>query len=90
MSTKRSKEIQNLSSDELVTKIREIERQVFDARMKRVTGQLTDTASIWRFRKDLARMKTRQTALHKSVAPVAAKTAPSKEAKSGTSQKAVR
>jgi ribosomal protein L29 len=43
--------------DELTTKIRESEGQLFQVRMKKATGQLEDTASIWRLRKDLARMK---------------------------------
>lgn len=57
MATKRIKELKNLSASELATKIRESEAQLFQTRMKKVTGQLEDTASIWRLRKDLARMK---------------------------------
>ncbi|OFZ56764.1 MAG: 50S ribosomal protein L29 [Bdellovibrionales bacterium RIFOXYC1_FULL_54_43] len=57
MATKRFKELKNLSKDELATKIRETEAQLFQNKMKRVTGQLTDVASIWRARKDIARMK---------------------------------
>ena len=60
MATKRFKELKNLSKDELVTKIRETEAEMFQAKMKKTTGQLTDTASLWRFRKDVARMKTLQ------------------------------
>lgn len=62
MSSKRFKDLKNLSKDELVTKIREIEADLFQAKMKKVTGQLTDIASIWRLRKDVARMKTLQSA----------------------------
>lgn len=57
MATKRFKELKGLSKDELATKIRESEAQLFEVRMKKVTGQLEDTAKIWRLRKDLARMK---------------------------------
>ncbi len=57
MSTKQFKELKNLTKDELASKARETERQLFDVRMKKATGQLTDTASIWRLRKSLARMK---------------------------------
>ncbi len=53
----RFKELTNLSQDELKTKIRESEAQLFDARMKKATGQLEDTAMLWRLRKSLARMK---------------------------------
>ena len=60
MSTKRFKELKNLSKDELSTRVRESESQLFQTRMKWKTGQLADTAMIWRLRKDLARMKMLQ------------------------------
>lgn len=60
MSTKRFKELKGLSNDELTTKIRESEAQLFQVRMKKVVGQLEDTAMIWRLRKDVARMKMLQ------------------------------
>lgn len=60
MSTKQFKELKNLSKDELVSKIRETEQKLFEVRMKKVTGQLKDTASIWRLRKSFAQMKTLQ------------------------------
>ena len=77
MANKRIKEFKNLSKDELATKARETEEQLFQARLKRATGQLADTASIWRTRKDLARIKTLQTQAQKAKAPKAAP-APSK------------
>ncbi len=58
MSTKRLKELKNLSAQELKTKVTETEAALFEARIKKVTGQLADTASLWRMRKDVARMKT--------------------------------
>jgi large subunit ribosomal protein L29 len=58
VSTKRFKELKNLSKDELATKIRESEGQLFQTKMKQATGQLSDTATLWRLRKDIARMKT--------------------------------
>lgn len=57
MGTKRFRELKNLSKDELTTKVREIEHDLFQTRIKKVTGQLEDTAMLWRQRKDLARMK---------------------------------
>lgn len=60
MSTKRFTELKNLSKSELVSKVRETELQLFQARMKQATGQLQDTALLWRLRKDLARMKMLQ------------------------------
>lgn len=61
MSTKRFKELKNLSKDELATKIRESEAELFQTKMKQTTGQLANTASLWRLRKDIARLKTLQT-----------------------------
>lgn len=60
MATKRFKELKGLSKDELTTRVRESEAQLFEVRMKKATGQLEDTAKIWRLRKDLARMKMLQ------------------------------
>ena len=62
MATKRFKELKNLSNDELNTKLRETEAELFQVKMKKTTGQLTDTASLWRLRKQVARIKTLQTA----------------------------
>jgi len=62
MATKHSQSLKNLSKDEMATKIRELEAQAFQAKMKKATGQLTDTALNWRLRKDIARLKNLQTA----------------------------
>lgn len=62
MSTKRFKELKNLSKDELGTKARELEAELFQAKMKKATGQLEDVSTIWRLRKTLAQVKTLQTA----------------------------
>jgi ribosomal protein L29 len=56
------KELKNLSKEELNSKLRNAEAELFQARMKRVTGQLTDTALSWRLRKQVARIKTLQSA----------------------------
>jgi large subunit ribosomal protein L29 len=63
MANKAMKDLKNLSANELVVKTREIEKNLFDIRMKKVTGQLADSAMIWRVRKELARVKTLQTQL---------------------------
>jgi ribosomal protein L29 len=55
------KDLANLSKDELSTKVRESEAAMFQTRMKHKTGQLKDTAEMWRMRKGLAQMKTRLT-----------------------------
>lgn len=57
MSNKRIKELRNLSPVELAAKVRELEGGVFQGRIKKSTGQLEDTASLWRARKDLARVR---------------------------------
>lgn len=61
MANKAMKDLKNLSASELVVKTRELEKNLFDTRMKKVTGQLADSAMIWRVRKELARVKTLQT-----------------------------
>lgn len=60
MATKSFKELKNLSKDELVTKVREYETKFFQAKIQHATGQLKDTASLWRFRKGIARIKMLQ------------------------------
>jgi len=75
VATKRFKELKGLSKTELVTKIRESEAELFQVRMKKVTGQLEDTASIWRLRKDLARMKMLQGQLNAGSRPAVEKVA---------------
>lgn len=57
MSNKRIKEIKNFTKDELVSKLRDAEAELFKLRMQKATGQLGDTATLWRHRKDFARMK---------------------------------
>ena len=61
MSNKQFKEVQQLSKDELVVKVRETEALLFRAKMQKATGQLKDTGSVWVARKMLARVKTRLT-----------------------------
>jgi ribosomal protein L29 len=58
---KAMKALKNLSANELVVKTRELEKNLFDTNMKKVTGQLADSATTWRLRKELARVKTLQT-----------------------------
>jgi large subunit ribosomal protein L29 len=58
---KAMKALKNLSANELLVKARELEKNLFDTRMKKVTGQLSDSAMVWRLRKEIARLKTLQT-----------------------------
>jgi large subunit ribosomal protein L29 len=66
VATKHFKELKNLSATELKTRLRETEAQLFGAKMKKVTGQLENTGSLWKLRKDMARLKTLQTASQKA------------------------
>ena len=57
MATKHFNEMKSLSKDELATKLRAAEAELFQTKMRRETGQLANTSSLWRMRKDIARMK---------------------------------
>lgn len=61
MSIKKAKELANLTVDELSSKVRETEAELFKLRMQLKTGQISDTASVWRNRKQLARLKSHMT-----------------------------
>ncbi|MEK6704384.1 MAG: 50S ribosomal protein L29 [Bdellovibrionota bacterium] len=62
MSTKRFNQLKNLSETELQTKLREAEKELYDLKIKRVTGQTNNFAGIWLRRKEIARIKTLLTA----------------------------
>lgn len=59
MSNKRIKEISGLSKDELLARDRELRAKLFEGKIKNSIGQLEDTGSLWRMRKDLARVQMR-------------------------------
>lgn len=63
MSNKQFKEVQQLSKEELLSKVRDTEALLFKSKMQKATGQLKDTGSVWLARKKLARLKTRMTQL---------------------------
>ena len=63
MSNKKIKELKNLSKDELNLKVRTIQADLFKARIQKQTGQLEDVNTLWRMRKEIARIKTLQTQL---------------------------
>lgn len=62
MSSKAFKEIKGLSKDELNSKEKELRALLFNTKIQQATGQLQNTASLWKARKALARVKTLQTA----------------------------
>ncbi len=50
--------MRDLSSDELAAKGRELRGEMFNAKVKRATGQLEDTAKLGRLRVEIARVET--------------------------------
>ena len=52
------KELRALSDEELVTKIKESKKELFDLRLKQSTGSLEKPSKIRELRKNVARMKT--------------------------------
>ncbi len=51
-------EVKNLTDKEIRVKIREVRKNLFDARMKNAMGQLTNPLSIREMRRDVARLRT--------------------------------
>lgn len=58
MATKALKELKKLSKTELENKVRETQAELFQAKMKSVTGQLENSSTLWVLRKRIARAKT--------------------------------
>ena len=58
MSKKNLKTLKTLSADDLGSKAKELEQNIFKARFQKTTGQLANVSSIWKLRKELARVKT--------------------------------
>lgn len=52
------KEIRELSTAEITTKIREIRESLLQARMRKMTGQVEKTHELRALRKDVARLET--------------------------------
>lgn len=63
---KKWKEISAMSPTELSTKAAELQGQYFEAKVKHGIGQLEDTGTLWRLRKEIARVKTAITAKGKT------------------------
>ena len=58
MAKKKLESIKNLSVKELGQKLTENQKALFESKIKLSTGQLENTASIWKTRKEIARLKT--------------------------------
>jgi large subunit ribosomal protein L29 len=54
----KSKEIRHLSHDELRSKDKELEQELFNLKFQLHTGRLENTAKLASLRKDIARVKT--------------------------------
>lgn len=66
MSNKQWKQIKDLSPAELTTKAAELHGKYFEAKVKHGIGQLEDTGTLWRLRKEIARVRTAITAKGKN------------------------
>jgi len=51
-------EIRGLTLEELVAKSEELRGEMFNARLRKATGQLEDTAKLKLLRRDIARVET--------------------------------
>ena len=54
----KAKEIRELTKEELGEKERELSQAFFNLRFQKATGQLGNTAMLWKTKRDLARVKT--------------------------------
>ncbi len=54
----RIEEIRKMTSAEIIAKVKELKKTLFDLRFKQATGQLENTAEIKKTRKTIARLET--------------------------------
>ena len=57
-------ELRELSTDELEAKSRDLRGELFNAHVKRSTGQLENTAKLRELRRDIARVETILSEMH--------------------------
>ena len=60
--------ISSLSTTELESELLELRKEQFNLRMQRGTGQLANPSRFKSVRRDIARIKTRMTEIHRSSA----------------------
>jgi large subunit ribosomal protein L29 len=58
MAKKKLESLKNLSVKEMNQKILEGRKVLFESKIKLATGQLENTALLWKTRKEIARLKT--------------------------------
>ena len=82
MASDRTRELRDMTVDELETRLDEAKQELFNLRFQHVTGQLDNSARLGQLRRDLARMHTilRE---HEIAAAEAADDARVQEARSG-------
>jgi large subunit ribosomal protein L29 len=54
----KAKELRDITQEELKERERELYQELFNLRIQKATGQLGNTAVLWKTKKDLARVKT--------------------------------
>ena len=54
----KSKEIRNLSAEQIKAKVTDTREELMKLRFQQVTGQLTDTSRLRTLRRDIARLET--------------------------------
>lgn len=54
----KAREVRELTVEELAAKSRELRSDLFNAQVKRSTGQLENTAKLLQLRRDIARVET--------------------------------
>ena len=54
----KAKELRDQTTEELTLKERELRQEVFNLKLQKAAGQLSNTAGIVKAKKDLARVKT--------------------------------
>jgi large subunit ribosomal protein L29 len=54
----KSKDIRNLSAEEIKAKVADTRHELMNLRFQQITGQLTDTSRLRILRRDVARMET--------------------------------
>jgi len=61
----KAEEVRAMSDEELQGKLMELKKEQFNLRFQQASGQLENTARIRQVRRDIARIKTEQTARRK-------------------------
>lgn len=58
MAKKKLEALKNMSEKELSKGIVDAQKSLFESKIRLATGQLENTGSLWKTRKEIARMKT--------------------------------